>query len=90
MHVLEWLNPRETPWWIPSIGWGDKDAMEIGNSGDVPGIAGKGASAETGIVANEMGGNQFNDLTGEPSGRRGTCWRCLRGSTCGEYPPDFG
>ena len=65
-------------------GCGNEGVMEVGNGGDVPGVAGQGACEETASVIDEMVDDHFNDLLGKFGGRRrtrcGNLWRSATGT----------
>lgn len=65
-------------------------AMEVGDSGDVPGVTRQGARAEVACVLVEMSDEGFNSLQGTPSS--GGLVRCegLNRSTPGTHPLDSG
>jgi hypothetical protein len=44
--------------------------VEMGNCGDIPGVAGHGTRAKSTIVVDEIGEDIFDDLLGKPVGRR--------------------
>jgi hypothetical protein len=44
--------------------------VEMGNCGDIPGVAGHGTCARSAIVVDKIGEDIFNDLLGKPVGRR--------------------
>ena len=43
--------------------------MEVGDSGNVPGVTNQGAKAEATRVVGEVGDDHFNDLVGKPGDR---------------------
>ena len=55
----------------------DKGVMEMGDGGDVPGMAGQGAREETGCVKGKIGDDGVDDLLGDPGGRRLVCRESL-------------
>ena len=61
----------------------------MGDSGNVPRVAGHGARKEGAGVAGEVGDNQFHELLGKPGYRRRAQGRYLRG-TSKEQLLDFG
>jgi len=58
----------------------EKVVMEVRNGSDVPGVTGKGACAQTEYVVGKIIDDDFDDLQGEPGGRRGAWRRRLRRS----------
>ena len=43
--------------------------VEMGNGGDIPGVAGHGACAKSAIVVDKIGDDIFDNLLGKPVGR---------------------
>jgi len=65
----------------PAVECSNKGVMEVGNGGNVPGIAGQGACKETALVIDEMVNDHFNNLLGkfEFGGSRGNLCRSATG-----------
>ena len=53
-----------------------KGMVEMGNSGNVPGVTGHGARAETAYIVDKICDDHFDKLKGKPGGRR---WACRSG-----------
>ena len=66
VHAPEGIRPPELS--VRGASVSDKNAVEMGDSGDVPGITGLRAYAETADVVDEVADNHFDDLQGESSG----------------------
>ena len=74
MHAPEWNRPLE--FYVKEVVTHDEGVMEMGNSGDVPGVTGQGACAETVFVVDEMCEDDLDDILGKPPGGEG--WVCRR------------
>jgi len=59
----------------------EKVVMEVRDGSDVPRVTGQGACAETADVVAKICDDHFDDLQGEPGGRRRAGQRCLRRGT---------
>jgi hypothetical protein len=64
--------------------------METRNGGNVPGVTGQGACAETACVIGKIGNDYFNDLLGKPDCRGQAHHRDLWRNTLGMHPPNSG
>ena len=88
VHALEWNRPSELS--AKDAVTNDKGVMEMGNGGDVPGVTGQGACAETVFVV-EMCEDDLDDILGKPGGEGWTsCHRILRRWACRRCFPDPG
>ena len=65
-HDPERSGPYGFPFLARGPGSSDEGVMEMGNGGDVPGVTGQGACAETARIVDEMGDDHFDDLLGKP------------------------
>ena len=64
VHAPEWLRPLKSPVYAPEIiEWGDNGVIEMGNGGEVPGVAGQGA-CEQGSLVVCLGDNHLDDPQG--------------------------
>ena len=75
MHAQEWNRPSGFS--VKRAVTHDEGVMEMGNGGDVPGVAGQGACAETVFVVDEMCEDDVDDILGKPGGEGWTCRRIL-------------
>ena len=78
VFVYEWSGPCRILALVQGIVWNDKGAMEMRNSGDVPGVTGHGACAETACVVDKIGDDDFDDLHGKSGGGGRACRRGLQ------------
>ena len=72
-HIPNLIGPLKFPS-LPVIVYEDKGVIEMRNSGDVPGVTGQGACAETVCVVSKISDDHFDDLQGKPGGRRTVCY----------------
>lgn len=75
VHAREGFGPENFPIDFPIIiiwrwlgEYTDKCVVEMGDGGDVPRVAGQGASEESFRLVDEMGHDHFNYLQGESGG----------------------
>ena len=62
--------------------------VEVGNGGDIPGVAGQGAREEAACVIDKMDDDDVDDFLGKFGGRRWACRRYLQRSIHGKGSPD--
>jgi len=65
--ALEGIRPLEVL--HTRVGFKGQGVVEVGNSGNVPGITGHAARAETGRVVDKVGNDHFDDLQGKQTNR---------------------
>ena len=78
MHVLDGVGPPELS--IAGADVDGKGVVEMGNGGNVPGVTGQGACAETAHVIDQVRDDDSDDLEGKPGGRGRGRRRGLRGN----------
>lgn len=66
VRFLEWHRPPAVPFGpVADEVFGREGVMEVGDSGDVPRVAGHGACQEKARVVNKVGYNRFHGLLRE-------------------------
>jgi len=76
VHILNGIEPPKF-FFVRVVVDRGKGVMEVGNSGDVPGVTGQGACAETACVVSKIGGDHSEDIQGKADGRGIVCCRGL-------------
>jgi hypothetical protein len=77
VHVQDGLGPPEFAL-VQGVDANGEGVVKTRNSGDVPGITGQGACAETALVIGKIADDRFDNLQGKSGGRGIVCCRSLR------------
>ena len=83
VHAPKGIGPLKLS--VPVVDVSDEGVVKMRNGGDVPGVTGQGACAETGYVIGKASDDDFDHLQGKSGGRERACRRGLR-----TYSPDPG
>ena len=79
MHVPDGVGPPELS--VIGVDANGEGVVEMGNCGNVPGVTGQGACAETAHIMDQIRDDCSDDLEGKPGGRGRGRRRGLQGNT---------